>query len=457
MNRSPLLTESTRPSLVSGELWVLAAIIAYGVAGYYGPSDPPGLHLATVVALVGLLATTGSLVTIAYEGAFGWLAGALVAGTFLMLRVAEPFVSPGLPAEAEALMTVWFPVVLIVGASGSMLLMRIRHRVPAAILLVMTLMVCGALVIGASEKPLVDVLLAHEAAADAIASGGSPYDPEVVMRDTSPYAPAGHAIVGYPYPPLTAFTYVLGEWAFGDARWLSLLLFAATLALLTLGWGPNTIATKPASILLATLPGWPIVLFLGFTEPLTIFLLCGCLVLWDEKPGIAAVLGGLAIASKQYMLVIAPLLLIAAYRRQPRQALVMTVAGVATVAPIAAMDWADMIRSTVINIAELPIRPDGSSIQGLLVNLGSGISIPLWVSLGVPLCVSFLLALTARSGRQVALGVCITLTSFFLLGSQAFINYWFLVASVVVFAYGLPDQGRTPTARPYSTRPPETG
>jgi hypothetical protein len=432
-----LIPDSGRRPLVSREFWILAAVIAYSVAGFYGPPDVPGLHMATVTALFGLVAASAAFIPTDDKQAFGWLAGCIAVATFLLIRLAEPFLSPELPPRARVLMTVWFPLALILGAAGSILLLRSQRRVLAAIVLAASLIMCGALVIVTSEEPVIDVLMAHQAAADAVASGMSPYNPEVVVEDTSPYAPSGHGIVGYPYPPLTAYSYVLGEWVFGDARWLSLLLLAATAALFAFMWGSPI--PKPASVLLATLPGWPIVLFLGFTEPLTILLLCACLITWDKEPWIATVAGGLAIASKQYMLVVAPLLLVYAYRREPKRALVMTLAGIATVAPFAIADWNDMVRSTFTNLAELPIRPDGSSIQGLLLNLGSEIEIPLWLSLGFPLCISLILAFKARSRREVALGACIALTSFFLLGSQAFINYWFLVACVAVLAYGLPE------------------
>lgn len=135
----------------------------------------------------------------------------------------------------------------------------------------------------------------------------------------------------------------------------------------------------------------------------------------------------------------------------------MVLAGVATVAPLAITDWANMIRSTVTNLAELTIRPDGSSLQGLLQNVDSGLRIPLVVSLGVPLVVSLLLATRLRGTRETAVGLCITLSTFFLLGSQAFINYWFLVAALATLAYALADTDEGPEALTRADPPPGKG
>jgi uncharacterized membrane protein len=202
-----------------------------------------------------------------------------------------------------------------------------------------------------------------------------------------------------------------------------------------------------SGVLLASLPGWPIVLVLGFTEPLTLVLFTLGLLLWDDHPLAAALLGGLAVASKQYMLVVAPILLIAAYRRDRKFAGVIALAGVATLLPNVLFDADDLIRSTVTNLANLAVRPDGSSIQSLLVNLGSDLQIPLVVTLGVPMLVAGILASVVRSSRDLAIAACLALTVFFLLGSQAFVNYWFLVAGLAILAFALPDQDQNPVDR----------
>jgi Glycosyltransferase family 87 len=343
------------------------------------------------------------------------------------------------------LMLLAFPLILSLSSAYAFLLLQRGSRKRAAAILTACLIACGGLLILGFQTPLIDVLLAHEAAAESVARGVSPYSAEVVVPDTSPYSPPGRLIVGYPYPPVTAFGYVLGVWVLGDPRWLSVLALATAASGLILGVARVDSQARPAALLLVSLPGVPILVFLGWTEPLTLLLLVTSMLLWDSRPWPAAVLGGLAIASKQYMLVVAPLLLIAAYRRQPKRAAVMVLAGIVSVIPGLVFGWNDLLRSTVTNLAGLNVRPDGSSIQGLLLNIGFDFQIPIAVSLGVPLVVGLLLSTRAHNRRELAASACVVLTTFFLLGSQAFVNYWFLVAGLAVLAYALPDDDWTPS------------
>jgi hypothetical protein len=246
-------------------------------------------------------------------------------------------------------------------------------------------------------------------------------------------------IVGYPYPPVAAFAHVLGVWALDDPRWMSLILLIGVAGCLTLGFANEREFQLPAALLLASLPGLPIMILQGFTEPLTLFLCVLTFLFWDRRPWAAAILGGLTIASKQYMLVLAPLLLIAAFRRSPKRAGVMAIAGAATVVPFLVLGWNDFLRSTVINLAELTPRPDGSSIPSLLLNLGSGLGIPLVVSLAVPAILGVLLATRTHNRRDMATSACLVLTTFFLL-AHAFLNYWFLVAGLAILALALPTR-----------------
>ncbi|MEX0698173.1 MAG: glycosyltransferase 87 family protein [Acidimicrobiia bacterium] len=440
--------ERSRPenSPVSRDTWLLVAVTAYGVAGYFGPPDEPGVHLATLAAIVGLAGAVACLVSRRSPSATTRTPAMLIVGCFLAIRIAEPFATAELSPALRTLMLLAFPLILSLSCVYAFLLLQRGSRRWAAAILTGCLTACGGLLILGFQTPLIDVLLAHDAAAEVVATGGSPYGEEVVVPDTSPYSPPGRLIVGYPYPPVTALGYVLGVWVLGDPRWFSVLTLAAAASCLILGVAGDDTQRRPAALLLVSLPGMPILVFLGWTEPLTLLLLVSSMLLWDRRPWSAAILGGLAIASKQYMLVVAPLFLIAAYRRDPKRPAVMALAGIASVIPSVLVGWTDLFRSTFTNLAGLNVRPDGSSIQGLLLNLGIGLRIPLAVSLGAPLAVGLLLATRAHNRREVAASACLVLTTFFLLGSQAFVNYWFLIAGLAVLAYALPDDDWIPSA-----------
>jgi uncharacterized membrane protein len=363
----------------------------------------------------------------------------MVAGCFLVIRVAEPFVTPELPVHYQKLVVVWFPLALVIGCLLAAARLIEGRPWMATFLLAVPIALCGAILIVAFDQPNIDVLRMHDAAADALIRGQNPYGQEVAVPATSPYAAPGTLITGYSYPPLTALAYSLGEWTLGDPRWTSLILLFATAAVIAIS--PRVVAQgRLAAVLLVALPGVPIVVFLGFTEPLVLFLLSASLILWERRPMVAAMLGGLAIASKQYMVLTMPLLLLAAFRRDPKGAGLMVTAGLASTLPFVLVDPQGFIASTISTLASLSIRPDGSSIQSLLLNGGFQPRIPLVITIGVPLLVSGFLAVRSRSRRDLATSVCMVLTIFFLVGSQGFVNYWFLVAGVAVLAYALPDR-----------------
>lgn len=427
----------------------MMAVVVFGVAAYFGPPDNPGPHPATLAALTGLLVLVACLVTPPAKTMATWLPVIAVTCLLLAARAIDPVVLPDIAGWARIALVVWLPIVLALTSATALLALYHRRGTLAVAALAVGIVTISTIVLVAFEPPRLDVLLLHDRAAEVVAGGASPYGDLVVVPNTSPFAESGSSIVGYPYPPLTALAYVLGVWVTGDSRWVSLMAVLTASALLISIQGRQGSTRAAGGVILAALPGWPLVLLMGFTEPLTLMLFTLCLLLWYERPLAAAVLGGLAIASKQYMLMVAPLLLIAAYRRNQHRADsresgrklvgVMVVTGIATLLPSVILDWNNLLRATVTNLADLAIRPDGSSLQGLLLNLGSELKIPLIATLGVPILVAGLVGTRIRTRRDLAIGASVVLTLFFLLGTQAFANYWFLVAGLVILAFVLPD------------------
>ena len=298
--------------------------------------------------------------------------------------------------------------------------------------------VVGALHLNAIGGLGLDVNLLHTRAAEAIANGDNPYTDSVVVPDGSPLADPGDEIVGYPYPPVTAITYALGEWTFSDPRYTSLAAWALVLGLLGLfGARQGNRAAVYAMLLLAALPGWPLVLRGGWTEPVTLAFVVGAFLMWSRPTGSGFQLG-LALASKQYFVVTAPLALL---HRDPGWLKRLVVAGFVvtlTVGAAMVLDFDAFWSAAVEFHSSTPPRPDSSNIVGLLSSLGIAWAPTTVVGLSAGLLAAVAAGRLSTSRNTFVLAMAFTLAVSFLVSTQAFANYWFLVTGLCVLAIVAP-------------------
>jgi hypothetical protein len=189
--------------------------------------------------------------------------------------------------------------VAICGAVGQ----RVLDRVALAAAGV-TLVILEALVITYDRKPQIDVFLFVNQAADKVATGniyGSTW------QGISPEDPVALAH-GFPYLPMTAVLLAPFRWLFGDARWgiLASVLVCGTV----LAWYGRR---GPSGGLLAALlmlgPSTLLIVESTWTEPLVLALLLPALIAFEcRRPMAGVVLLALALATKQHVLVLLPLL-----------------------------------------------------------------------------------------------------------------------------------------------------
>ncbi|MEX0698172.1 MAG: hypothetical protein WD354_00430 [Acidimicrobiia bacterium] len=417
---------------VSKEFWGWSAVAFFAGAASYAPSDHTVVHMSMVAALGGLVAAFAYLQAVSPRKVT-WIPGLILVTGLTVVRVLEPLdISSsweGWNLTGVIVIAVAICTLLAVGPGHNR-----RERVTATrIALVAGALLVGGLLVETVEVPTIDVLALHGAAADALTSGESPYSSAVVVPDSSRYAEPGDVIVGYTYPPLTMVAYSLGYWLGGDARWTSVLAVVVTLLALDLPGAPSRDRGRrmPALLLLA-LPVWPIVIYLGWTEPLTLMLMVLALGTWTRWPIGSAILMGLALASKQYGFVLAPLVLLFARREGWIRPITIAGSAAVTLIPSFILDPSGFVKANLINLTRLPIRPDGSSIQGLLVNLGLASDLPLILTAGLPILVSVLMVSRVLSLASLSMASAMILTILFLLGSQAFFNYWFLVAGLLL-------------------------
>jgi hypothetical protein len=288
----------------------------------------------------------------------------------------------------------------------------------------------GALHLRAAHGVGFDVLVFHIEAAQALAEGQNPWTDAVTVPDGSLNAEPGDVIVGYVYPPVTAIAYSVGYWVFSDPRVTSLLAWTGYLLVLgALAIRRRSTPGLLTMLLFAALPGWPLVLRAAWSEPLSLVLLAGAYAMWRSSAG-SGLTTGLAMASKQYFFATAPLLLLHRDARWKSRLVIAVSMIVVTIGAAVVWDpiafWDAAVR---FHLSTDP-RPDGANLVGLASLFGLTWEPPGFLALAVGLVVGVLAGRHSSTRRSFMLGMGVTLAASFLFGSQAFVNYWFLIAGI---------------------------
>ena len=426
----------------SPALYLLAAVVFFGLAIRGGV-------LSSVVAVMAGLATLTMVVTarvpaqnedraMRLETA---LAGSVL--VFAVLGVAGHGSSAAPSSGLDRL-----PGVLWAGLVVVLFVSRQRGGTRRAVVLVSVVTLAFSILFGInaieSAREGYDVLFLHQEAAEALAAGLNPYTDAVTFPNGAPTAEPGDQIVGYVYPPITAIAYAIGEWTFDDPRYTSLASWVGLLSLFSV-WAVR----RPRShlpyllLLLASLPGWPLVLRAAWTEPFSLLLLAAAAAVWPR----GAVSGswlGLGLASKQYFAVAAPFLFLYRDRVWSRRALlaaIVTVLGVG-----AGILWGpEAFWSAAVEFhTSTPPRLDSSNLVGLFGIFGLWWSPPVFLPLAVGLGVAALASMRSRDASSAFAALGLALAASFLLSSQAFANYWFLVMGLCLLSLAtLADESET--------------
>ena len=294
----------------------------------------------------------------------------------------------------------------------------------------------GALIVGLAVATVVqfhgnlfglDIYRSHEAAADALAAGDNPYTDAVRVLDGSPNADDGAVIEGYPYPPITLVVFSLGDWLGGDPEMATVLAIVGGLALAAGAFGSKSPALLVLVVLAAT-PTLRWIVWSGATEPVSFALLVVAVCLWQRRPVAAALTLGLALATKQYLVMLVPLVFLMDERPWRRSWIAVGVAG-STLLP-ALLAGPRAFWHTLVE------RPHGSRLPARhAVDLGCPRSArvenrrPDAVVMVVAVVIvtwAFARSLPEATPSALLGGSAIVLSATFLL-SLAFTNYWWLV------------------------------
>jgi hypothetical protein len=318
-----------------------------------------------------------------------------------------------------------------------------RLRLAAAAGLLGTTVLLGLLTYRGSPEPVIDVVTVHDEAFAALARGESPYSmsfPDLYEGRQSFYPPGmvegGRVLYGFPYPPLSLVMAWPGH-RLGDFRYAELAALVLGAAALVAAGRAGAVAVLAAGVLLFTPRGF-FALEQSWTEPFAILWLG--LAVWAasaRRPLLAAVALGLGMATKQYLVLAAPMLWHLADQPGTRRRVLIVAAMAAALATLPALaDPQGFLHSAVMVQVREVLRMDALS---LAVPLAQASGAPLPGAAYAALVVAAALLATWRapstpSGAAAALAV--TVFTAFAFGKKAFCNYYVLVIAALVLAIG---------------------
>ena len=331
-----------------------------------------GFALVMLAACVLLL--VGSFVLPPIQRARGlapWLLIAAMIGNLALLPAAMLRLKISVPDE-RALMIFLEVAALAAGLAGLLALSRRWLSVALFSLLVLLAGWIGFWTITAMAEPGIDVYIFQELSSRAFFAGDNPYS--ILMPDG--YSPAdsarfygpgvskdGMLQFGFPYTPLPLWMALPG-YLVGDVRYSHLAAILLTSVLIAYGWRGNM--GKLAAVLYVFSPQFMHVLGMSWTEPLSILLLVSVALAAKKKHWSAPYLFGLLLVSKQYMVLLTPLVLLLVERPWSAKRVGLffakaVLAGSIVTLPLALWDLEGFMRSAVWLQFKQPFRRDALS------------------------------------------------------------------------------------------------
>lgn len=335
------------------------------------------------------------------------------------------------------------PEIVVLQLTGAACLLAALVARPNRRLVLQATIVIGIVAFGfvglrfASSDPIaVDVYLLHEAAADALAAGENPYTTGNVRVLESHTLGGNEWIEEYTYPPLTLIGYAGASLVFGDSRYAGVIAIVATMAVVSLSWVrrhrfEGSVLSAVVIGALLVLPMTYMVLLPAWTEPLALLFLALAALLWRPRPAAAAIMLGLAFASKQYFLVAVPLLFFLPDPYRWKRISIVGATVFLTFIPFLVLDAEGLYRGVVEHHLTRPPRPDSATLAGL------GIHVPTGFAIAVAVVVGVLVARRAKGSALALISISATIGVFTLLSVRGFRNSWWLVVATAILALGV--------------------
>jgi hypothetical protein len=293
----------------------------------------------------------------------------------------------------------------------------------------------------AVPHPQIDVVPWTDTAVRAFINGVHPY----TVQATDVYDGGrdfGFVVQVYPYMPATLLAFAPFVVALGDFRFALAAALPLTVWLLRRAGerqGANRQLVDAATLLLVLHPSVPLVVRSGWNEPLLGLAAAGVALACIERQQMIATIGLFLLpALKQYAL--APLLLsVPRIIRRRRWSVLLAgcAAALLTAAPFLVWNPGATLHGILFQM-QAPERPrlTSISIPGLLTALSSTVQLPIWISAFAQIAVSAALALGGVAATLPGLfgGSAVALLTTFVLGWQAFVNYYVLIGTLLLLA-----------------------
>jgi hypothetical protein len=395
--------------------WVAAIAIVY--RNSTGPTVMIALTSATVL-----------LVAAVVGGAAGGVPRRSVLPVGVAMGVAALFLQPPLSyvhATKWLIPGVVLGAIALLGTRELLVPMDVRARRAAVLVLLLTSGSYTVIIFGG--VPDIDVWTSLRGAARGLLAGRNPYELSF------PDAPPGETSDCFNYLPGTFLLASPGEWLFGDARWAEMACLVAAISLLVWHVGQRSGWTDRGPIALAALvgvvPGTLLVVQQAWTEPLLLLAVVAAAVLMDRgRTSWAAAPLGLALATKQHMLVLLPLIALWPQFHLRRFVTTAAIAGAVT------LPWylANPARFMGCTRDFFFGRPALSMSLSLWLNIPEPARLPVLV-LALSILMIVVMVHCPRTGAGFMLGSGVLLSAFSLLNKQSFVNQWWF-GSVLVIA-----------------------
>ena len=317
------------------------------------------------------------------------------------------------PPVENVVTTPWLSVGIAVGAVTAAVVAVLPWLPQRWWWVALAVMAAGFVLVILGGRPLIDVWIILRDSAGGLLHGLNPYE----MR--FPDVPAGQTDNCFNYLPATFLLTAPAQWLFGDVRWLETAYLFGAVALL--GWHTRR---WPLALLVGVLPGTLYVVQQSWTEPLLLFgLVAGYALIERDRANWAIVPIALALATKQHLVVLVPLL--AFWPRFGwRRVLVTFGAAAAVCLPWLIADPGRFRTCTADFYLLTPLQNRSVSVYQLIPgSLGTVVVV-------VALVLAYWLVVRSRTGFLLGAGV--VLAAFDLVNKQTFLNQWVLAAELVV-------------------------
>ena len=331
----------------------------------------------------------------------------------------------------------------ILGMAGALLLFRRLPHIKWALALFLLAHAAMSVALLRSSTVLIDTQVYLHDGVVELFHGRNPYT--MTVRNIYPpaltdlfYGPGvvfdGRVHAGFPYLPATLLAVIPG-YLLGDVRY-SLLIAMVVTALALRQLASDRIGRAAAVLGVASLSSIPM-LEGAWTEPISVALLaCLVLAIDGRRQAYTALFLGLLLMSKQYFVVVVPMLWL--IRQWLTRRMILIGVGLAFVVnlPFFLVNPAAFWKA-VAGAPGAPLRPDSLSLLVFSVN-NFGWP-PSWTYVVLPLLGGGLTALvlalrSPRTPAAFAAGVGLTLLVTILLSNRAFMNYYFLVSGAFLIA-----------------------